>query len=86
MLNKLTNWLVRENYNLPKPNSECYKLAINKYHKSEKYIIGFENTFVGYEALNKVTSIIYMICNQNTKLYNKMKSEDVYIINNFYNL
>lgn len=76
VLNKLKNWITREDYKLPKPNSECFELAINRYKGQEKYIIGFENSKVGYDALKHVTDCIY--------LFNEdMKSEDVYIINDF---
>lgn len=86
ILNKLTNWICRNDYINPKPNSECYDKAKSLYYKNEKYIIGFENTIYGYKALKNITDIIYIICNLNTHTYNNMKNEDVYLINNFYDL
>ena len=45
-----------------------------------------ENTIYGFQSLQNVTDIIYMLCNLNTYTYEKMKKEDIYIINNFKNL
>jgi S-adenosylmethionine synthetase len=73
-LNKLKNWITREDYTLAKPNSECYNLAISKYHKNDQYIMGIENSRAGFEALKGVTDCIYLI-NED------MKSEDAFIIN-----
>lgn len=76
LLNKLKNWITREDYVLPKPNSECFELAIKRHKGDEKYIIGFENSKVGYDSLRQVTRCIY--------LFNEdMKSEDAYVINDF---
>jgi len=85
-LNKLKNWIVREDYHNPKPHPESYQKAKNMYYKNEEYIIGFENTIYGFQSLQNVTDIIYMLCNLNTYTYEKMKKEDIYIINNFKNL
>lgn len=84
LLNKLTNWVTREDYEYPKPSPDCYQLAVEKYINNENYIIGFENTITGYKSLKNVTSIIYMLCDKyNIEL---MKKEDVYLIDNFYDL
>ena len=77
ILNKLNNWITKEDYINKKPSPECYKLAMNKYYNNEKYIIGIENTFAGYKALKEITNIIYI--QNNIKLY---KLYDVYLINN----
>lgn len=61
LLKKLKNWVTREEYSEPKPNQECYNYAIEKYYKNEKYIIGFEDTVAGYNALKNITSLIYII-------------------------
>ena len=61
ILNKLNNWIYRENYNKPKPSGECYELAIKKYYSNEKYIIGFENSICGLKALQQITKIIYFV-------------------------
>lgn len=76
ILNLLQNWITREDYKIAKPNSECYELAVNMYRGNEKYIIGFENSKIGYDALKQVTECVYLI-------NDSMKSEDAYIINDF---
>jgi len=81
ILNNLTNWVTREDYSEPKPNSECYNYAIKNYFKNEKYIIGFEDSYIGYCALKNITNIIYII--YNNIIYEKIKNEDVYFINNY---
>lgn len=81
-LSKLKNWIVREDYNNAKPNSECYKLALKLYYNNEKYIIGIENTFTGFQSIKSVTDCIYIMTNNDDDDLNKCKNEDVYIINN----
>jgi len=61
ILNKLKNWIVREDYDQPKPNSECYRLALKLYGESDKEIIGFENSDHGIKALRGVTHNIFQI-------------------------
>jgi beta-phosphoglucomutase len=61
ILNKLKNWVVREDYIEPKPNSECYKLAIDLYGKDETHILGFENSREGICALTGVVKDIFHI-------------------------
>jgi beta-phosphoglucomutase-like phosphatase (HAD superfamily) len=78
ILSKLTNWITREDYINKKPDSECYHLAISRYCKNEKFIIGIENTIAGYEALKKITDIIYIQINDNKKIFN---NSDAYLIN-----
>lgn len=62
VLNKLKNWVVREDYDQPKPNSECYELALKLYGEGDKEIIGFENSNHGIKALRGVTHNIFHIC------------------------
>ena len=64
-LNKLTNWITREDYNKPKPDPECYILGLKKFYKNEDIIHGFENTELGHQALSVITKSIYMINNKN---------------------
>lgn len=84
-LRKLTNFITREDYHHPKPHAEPYQLAIQRYSRKEKYIIGFENTLVGYQSLQQVSQCIYMIC-QNTEFMQQMEKYDVYLIDNFNDL
>jgi dTDP-4-dehydrorhamnose reductase len=77
-LNDVTQWIYRENYSLPKPSSECYILAKNLYYKNEKYIIGFEDSLVGYHSLKFITDIIYIYDNE--KLF---KNNDCFLFDNY---
>lgn len=61
ILNKIKNWVVREDYVNPKPNSECYKLAIDLYGKGETQVLGFENSKEGLHALTGVVKEIFCI-------------------------
>ena len=83
ILNKLDNWITREDYINAKPNPECYELAVTRHGKDEKYVIGFENTLVGYNALCKITPIVYLVSSNNN---DNFQTTDAYIIENFSNL
>lgn len=83
VLNKLKNWVVRENYTSPKPNSECYNFAKEIFYKNEKYIIGIENSIAGYESIKNITNCVYIVTNKNDKQYNYFKKNDVYLIQDF---
>lgn len=61
ILNKLKNWVVREDYVNPKPDPECYRLAMNLYGNGDTQIIGFENSREGIKALTGVTNNIFRI-------------------------
>jgi beta-phosphoglucomutase len=80
-LNKLKNWITREDYDKPKPSSDCYKMAVEKYSNSEKYIIGIENSYEGYISLKHITKCIYLFTDKNLHTYNRFKSIDAYLIN-----
>lgn len=79
-LNKLSNWVVKNDYEFRKPNPDCFNLAISKYYKKEKYIVGFENTLAGYKALKSVTDIIYIMIDNNNYIF---KDLDIYSIDSF---
>jgi hypothetical protein len=83
LLNSLSNWITREDYNIPKPDPECYEFAFKKYGKGEPYIIGIENNILGYNSLKNVTSCIYIVTNKDNLHYNTFKQEDVYLIDDF---
>lgn len=59
-LNYITKWCVRETYIAPKPHPESYSKAVELYYRKEKYMIGFENTSIGYESLRHSTPIVYL--------------------------
>jgi dTDP-4-dehydrorhamnose reductase len=83
LLNKLKNWIVREDYNIPKPDSECYNLGKNKFYKNEKYIIGIENSIAGHKSIKNLTNCIYIITEKNDSQYNYFKKNDVYLIQDY---
>jgi HAD superfamily hydrolase (TIGR01509 family) len=82
ILNKLKNWITREDYKLPKPNSECYKLAIERYGKNKK-TIGFEDSWVGYQALKGTVDEIYIINGEEQINYENFINEEVRLINKY---
>ena len=79
-LKRIKNWVTRKDYIHPKPNSECYELAIKKFYKNEKYIIGVENTVAGYKALKSITPHLYIICEGNSYTHKQLKEHDIYFI------
>jgi beta-phosphoglucomutase-like phosphatase (HAD superfamily) len=79
LLTKIKQWIYREDYNLQKPNPECYTLAKHQYYKNEKYIIGFEDSLVGYKALKFHTDLIYIYDNEQL-----FKNHDCYLFDDFY--
>jgi beta-phosphoglucomutase len=83
-LNKLKNWVTRENYNFPKPNSECYLLAKNLYYLNEPNIIGIENSIHGYLAIKNIVDKVIIVCNKENLEYNYFsKEKNIQIINNY---
>ena len=78
LLNEIQQWVYREHYNSPKPNGDCYEFAKQKYYKNEKYILGFEDSMVGYKALVNHADVIYMFNNEQI-----FKSNDCYLFNDF---
>lgn len=78
LLNKINNWIYRDDYNLPKPNSESYELAIKKYYKNEEFIIGFEDSMVGYKSLRNITNLIYIF--NNKQVFNE---NDCYLFDDY---
>jgi dTDP-4-dehydrorhamnose reductase len=64
LLSEIQQWIYREDYILPKPDGESYEVAKQKYYKNEKYIIGLEDSMVGYNALKHHTDLIYIYDNE----------------------
>ena len=83
LLNKVKNWICREDYSKQKPDPECYKLAIDKFYKGETYKIGFENTLTGLKSIKSVTDCIYFITDKSNDNYKYAKKVDMYLINDF---
>ena len=56
MLQLIPHWITREDYGQPKPNSECYRRAIQRLNLPGKSVIGFEDTPRGLTALKGSTA------------------------------
>nr|QDY51647.1 hypothetical protein 1_32 [Mimiviridae sp. ChoanoV1] len=84
-LNYIKNWITRKDYKIPKPNSECYQLAIKKYKTSYiNKIFGFEDSWVGYLSLKDIDNCyIYIIENECKINEDKFLKENVNIIQNY---
>jgi dTDP-4-dehydrorhamnose reductase len=80
LLQQISNWVTREDYKEPKPNPECYRLALQKFYTNQKYIVGIENTLSGFQALKEVTSRVYVITEKTNPYYSLLKKEDCYLI------
>jgi dTDP-4-dehydrorhamnose reductase/beta-phosphoglucomutase-like phosphatase (HAD superfamily) len=81
LLNEIKQWINREDYKLPKPDSGCYQIAKERYYKNEKYIIGFEDSMVGYNSLKSHTDLIYIYNNETI-----FKNNDCYLFDDFINI
>lgn len=52
LLNSVFDWITREDYNNPKPNPECYELALRRFCTyKHKRVIGIEDSVAGMQAL-----------------------------------
>lgn len=85
-LNYIEKWCVRETYTAPKPHPECYVRAVELYYRQEPYIIGFENTSIGYESLRHVTPIVYLYIDEHDEYAKQDKwyyKKDAFIFDDF---
>jgi len=78
LLKEVKQWIYRGDYINPKPSAECYQLAIHTYYKGERYVVGVEDSAVGYDALKNITDIIYI--HRNERLF---KTHDGYLFDDF---
>lgn len=78
LLQQIKKWVYRENYNFPKPNKECYDLAKNNFFKDEQYIIGIEDSMVGFNSIKQITDCVFIYNNDTI-----FKSHDCFIFNDF---
>ena len=83
LLQKITQWITREDVTNPKPHGEPYSLAKERFWKGEQYCIGFENTISGYKSLSTVTPIIYILCNNSSYVYASLYKYNLYFISDF---
>lgn len=61
ILKIIPHWITREDYIKPKPDSECYLMAIKLYSKKGDRIIGFEDTIKGLKALINTPALSILI-------------------------
>ena len=85
-LNKITKWCVRETYTEPKPHPESYMKALQMYYNNEKYVIGFENTSIGYESLRHSAPIVYLYVDEQDEFAKRDKwyyKKDAFLFDDF---
>lgn len=80
LLQKVTQWITREDVTYPKPDPEPYRTAKECYWKGESYCVGFENTVAGYLSLSETSSINYIICNSDSYTHRALMNKDVYFV------
>jgi len=51
ILQTIPHWITREDYTKPKPDGECYQLAVTRLAKEGDRVIGFEDSPRGLQAL-----------------------------------
>lgn len=51
VLQNIPHWITRQDYTHPKPHSECYQVAVQRYSKPGDRIIGFEDSPRGITSL-----------------------------------
>ncbi|MCH9609645.1 MAG: Protein CbbY [Chlamydiales bacterium] len=73
ILNSISHWITREDYENPKPHPECYQLAISKFAKPGDQIIGFEDAPRGLQALTKTEAKAILV----TKLLGKEELKEL---------
>lgn len=61
LLEKIPNWITREDYLSPKPNPDCYLHAISLFAKKGDRIIGFEDSLRGIKALQQTPAFAVLI-------------------------
>lgn len=62
VLDLIPHWITREDYSQPKPNPECYQIAISRLGKESDQIVGFEDSPRGLSALMGTRATPVLIC------------------------
>jgi beta-phosphoglucomutase len=73
LLNTIPYWITREDYSKPKPNSECYEVAIKRYSNGSSRIIGFEDVPKGLNALLQTRAKPVLICSPEVDYLSTMR-------------
>lgn len=68
LLKTIPKWITREDYEKPKPSSECYLKAIELYGEKGDRIIGFEDSVRGLKALLGTPALPLLICHKHYPL------------------
>ena len=77
VLQTIPHWITREDYELAKPNPECYLRAIELYGKKGDRIIGFEDSIRGLQALEQTPATAILICSPHHPLLEMVLSRGV---------
>ncbi len=83
ILNTIPHWITREHYSLPKPNPECYQLAITRLAKADDRIIGFEDSPRGLAALQGTNAQAVLICPPDYPYLKTLKLTDIHYYTDF---
>lgn len=86
ILDKIPYWVTRHDYKNPKPDSECYKLAIKRYKKEGDAVVGFEDTPRGLEALMGTEATPILVTKIPYPEINQFKAQGVTVIESFLEL
>lgn len=62
VLNTIPHWMTREDYDRPKPDSECYIKAIERFGNDVEKVVGFEDSPRGLTALLGSRAKPILIC------------------------
>jgi hypothetical protein len=94
-LKTITNWCLRENdwpatvtttettSATTTPKNDIYEKAKNMYYQQEDYVIGFENTYVGYNSLSNITPIVYFYMDENETSNHVCERIDAFIFDDY---
>ena len=88
-LKMITNWCLRENdmhaaaTTTTTPKKDIYHRAKSMYYNEEQYIIGFENTYVGYQSITNITPIVYYYIDENEETSNSSERIDAFLFNDY---
>jgi len=83
LLQKLQNWVTKNDYSVGKPDPSCYQIALERYSHHAQHIVGFENTVNGYQSLRGVANVVYIITSHDSPSCQVLKKEDVYLIKEY---
>ncbi|MBA3722501.1 MAG: HAD family phosphatase [Parachlamydiaceae bacterium] len=77
ILDTIPNWITREDYSHPKPDPECYQIAINRFANENDQIIGFEDSPRGLNALLGTRAIPVLVCPPDYPYLNQVRKPHI---------